>query len=214
MDRATRFKYLLVFLVVVSIFIRIHIGLNIIMAVVVTYGLMKYIQDRNKIEGDHHHQQHQEKVDRLKPIPKLITKYVDLVDLFHTIQEYYHDNPQAYEELFDNVNSFLELYEDSDYVEQRCEQRVQVAHTKVRNAANSLHAIIFSLKNPDRIHKLNRAHRKLYHLMMKYLKKMTKRCEDVKLIRGFDTTRHPIHIDDPDPYNFFLNQEGQSFEFY
>jgi hypothetical protein len=214
MDKKTRFIYIIITVFIVCIFSRLDIGLNIVFACGISYLIIKYLNDKKTVKIDDINNQNKIKATYIKPEPKLINNYPDLIDFFFTIQELYNYNPQAYEEIIDNIESMLILYKDIDKITSKCEDRYQIAESKIRNALNALHSLIFSLENNKMINKLNKAHRKLNHILNNYLFKMFKKCEDTKLISGYNSDSRLIEFDKPKPHNTYNNNNKFSYEFY
>lgn len=213
MDKKTRFIYIIITIFIVCVFSRLNVGLNIIFACGVSYLVIKYLNDKKTVKIDDINKQNEIKATYIKPEPRLINNYPDLVDFFFTIQELHSYNPEAYEEMIDNVESMLMLYKDIDNITHKCEDIYQIAESKIRNAINALHSIIFSLKNNKVINKLNKAHRKLNKILNNYLLTMFKKCDGVKLISGYNSETKLIEFDKPKPYNTYDDKKF-SYEFY
>lgn len=213
MDKKTRFIYIIITIFIVCIFSRLNVGLNIVFACGVSYLIIKYLNDKKISNTDDINKQNDIKATYIKPEPQLINDHPDLIDFFFTIQELHDYNPEAYEEMIDNVEAMLRLYKDIDKITHKCEDRYQIAESKIRNAVNALHSIIFSLENNKIINKLNRSHRKLNKILNSYLLKMFKKCEDIRLVNGYNSDTKLIDFDKPKPYNTYDDKKF-SYEFY
>ena len=214
MDQQTRFQYLVIFTLVVSIFMRMHFGLNIVMACGVSYLIIKYLEEKKRKGVEAEMEQHHEKVSYLKPKPKYLHEHQDLTKLVFSIQELYDYNPSAFIEMVNNIDQMMKLYREMPHITRRCSMRYQIAESKMRNALNALHSIVFVLKEPARIKKLSRAHKKLNILLQRYLKKIHQYCEDLVAKNGVDIETSHEQFDAPKAHNSFLKTPGHTYEYY
>jgi len=134
------------------------------------------------------------------------------IDFFYSIQDLYVYNPQAYEEMIDNLNAFLYLKKRifSDPV--MCNQYYQIADSKKNNMLNSLHSIIFNLPN-NKIFtiKLNGAQKRLETLLNIEINKMYYRCAFYIQLYGNDVLKRQLETDKaPKAFN---NYSGQPFTY-
>ena len=147
MDAITRFKYVVVVIVCINLLSRINMGINIIVALVIAYLLIKYMNDKMLHSNRLKKNNVETKANIIKPALIDYDQYHDLVDFFFSIQDLSQYNPQAYEEMINNVNSFLVIYDETKNITRLCEDKYQIAEQKVYNAVNALHSIIHSLEN-------------------------------------------------------------------
>jgi len=114
-----------------------------------------------------------EKIKNIRPAPENLEKYGDIIDFLYSIQDLYYDNPPAYEEMVQNIQSFFEVYEESLKIDEFVYQNYPVAKLKFRDAVNALHSIILNCRNARTFRsRVNRSIRVLYGLLNNYMEKM------------------------------------------
>lgn len=215
MDARTRFKYAAVVIASLVIFSRFQMGVNILVALLVGYVLIKYQHDKDVHHSDVIDKEHSVKLNYIDPKPLEMSDFPDLIDFFFSIQDLAIYNPQAYTETVSNVDKFLEMYIVSKKVTRFCEDKYQIAETKLHNALNALHSMIFSIKNNRMvIQKLNRAHMKLNVILKRYLKEMYNHCVGLRKKRYMSSENKPIDFGSPKPYNWYLSDTTHTYEYY
>ena len=153
-------------------------------------------------------------LNSIEPKPKNFEGYNDIVEFFFSIQDFYIYNPQAYEEIIDNVDNFLNIYEDLKIGTQFCEDKYKIADSKKRNALNALHSIIYNISanEPVITDKLNVAHKTLEDILNKYQGEILKICNHALIDEGYNMTRKLL-TNGPSPHNIYP-KETSNYEFY
>jgi hypothetical protein len=209
LEAETLFKYIAVFISSIFLIGRINIGLNVILAIFIAVAIILYLEDKRVTKSETLATQHELKLNTIKPIPKNFEPYYDIVDFFFSIQDFYPFNPPVYEEVIDNVDNFLKLYE---YVKktgvETPEKYYDIAENKKQNAVNALHSMIFKLE-VDKIvtNKLDRSCKQLDEILRRYLDEMYNIYKKDIYKKGYDSTRSLINTG-PSPVNHYTNIIG------
>jgi len=159
-------------------------------------------------------------LDYIKPIANLkvyIKSDERFIDFFFSIQDLYKFNPQAYEEMIDNLNAFLYLRNQIFVDPLMCNYYYQIADSKKANMLNSLHSIIYNLSNNQLYtNKLTRAHKRLETLLNIEINKMYLRCVYFLKLTGNNVLKRPLETDKvPKAFNNYITKDYTSqFQFY
>lgn len=117
------------------------------------------------------------KLEFIKPKPKRMIDYPDLVNFFYSIKNFYYVNPNAFYAVI-NTEQFLGVYEavmNNEVI--YCKQMFDVANQFYRNAINHLHSLVFKM-NVDKYitDKFRRSVKDLNILMYQYIERMIHKC--------------------------------------
>jgi hypothetical protein len=139
----------------------------------------------------------------------------DFIDFIFSIQDFYVFNPQAFEEMIDNLNAFLYLRDKIFIDSVMCNYYYQIADSKKNNMLNSLHSILFNLPNNGVFTgKINLAHKRLETLLNREINKMYLRCAYYVKIFGPDIYKRSLETDKvPKAYNNYFDQQF-TYQFY
>lgn len=111
-----------------------------------------------------------QKYDSIRPHMETVGEFDDIINLLYSVQEMYIYNPQAYEEVVDNINEFLEIYKQSKMFPELAGSNYPLADKAHCNAINAIHSIIYNLPpNKFFINKLERAVENLDTILSTYL---------------------------------------------
>lgn len=203
-NSSTLFKYGTILMVSLSILRRVKIRLNIFLAILIASVIILYLHEKRETNIEDIEKQHQLKVDTILPPIKTVEKYRDIVDFLYSIQDFHAYNPQAYEEMVDNLTIFFEMYESIQKGAIRCDDYYEIALSKKQNSINSLHSLIYNLPTAGVLHKkLIKAQEVLDELLGKYLNDIYTECNHVILRDGLNKESQVIYKG-PSPYNEFL----------
>lgn len=130
-----------------------------------------------------------------------------------SIQDLYEHNPQAYEEMYDNIENFLNVYEIIMGNTYYCDYYYQIAESKKDNAINSLHSIIYKLPN-DKIltDKHTRAHKRLDTILTNYINKLYDECQSNVIRNGRNVYNRAINVG-PKEHNHYFDKDF-AYQFY
>lgn len=209
------FVYVSILLAFILYFRKKDVRLNLILALFIGYLIIWYIYEKNRITDNIEEEQQKSKLGSIIPKPKKLKSYDDVLDLIFSVQDFYRYNPQAYEELIDNIDAFFVIYEKIFITQYLCEDNYQIADSKKQNALNSLHSMIYQLPNNKIMtDKLNRAHKRLETLLNRYLNEIHDKCREKIIKRGRDINTRAINTG-PKEYNTYFNVDKDfTYQFY
>jgi Na+/H+ antiporter NhaA len=213
----TTFKYLVVCIIVMAIFSRTNITLGIILGLAVATIIIMYLNEKEVTSEQLYEAEIQKELDTIKPQPEMIKKGIhdDLIDFIFSIQDFYAFNPQAFEEMVDNIDAFLKVYEAIFNEEKYTFYYYQIGLSKKNNALNALHSIIFNLPtNKLTTDKYDRAHKRLETLLNKYLNEIYDRSMILSKLNGYNIHVTPINIG-PEASNVYTESDKIfTYQFY
>lgn len=202
----SKYIFLYAIIITVSIYIALHLPITgkgligLIVGLIISYIIAR----RNDYAETSRENQLNNEYNTLKIKPQYSQKYPEFIDFLYSIKELGDYNLDAYQQLIENLDAFLILYDDIKIGVQFCKENYDVALEKRNNALNHLHSIIFSLEaNPVLIQKLNDAGEYLHKLMNKYLDNIIDICNKQNEIQGYNTNTRIIEKG-PYPFNHFM----------
>jgi len=207
------FKYIFIIIVSLLYFRTKNINLNVILALIIGTIIIIYLNGKNKTDLTDKQIEKEIKIDNIKPDPNKISEYNDILDFIFSIQDMYEYNPQSYEEMLDNINAFLSIYNIILDGTPYCEYHYQIASSKKDNAVNSLHSIIYNTpSNKMVMDKHTRAHKRLETILNVYLNKLYDTCHNSLIINGYNIYKKQINLG-PKEYNNYDDKDF-TFQFY
>lgn len=199
------FKYIMIFILFVIISRRLNINTNMFIPIIVLYFYFKINSEKMESEKGFTHSQLDNKISHIKPSVAKIKEHGEIIDFLFSIQDYHKFNPQAYEEMVDDIIIFIEIYNTTKLNNEFCEDYFYLMVDKKRNAMNALHSIIFKLPTDEHVvKKLMKAIRILEDMLNNYCEEILQICKNNILDNGYNTNRKPLYIG-PSPYNSFLD---------
>jgi hypothetical protein len=198
------FKYAVIILISIIYFSNKNIKLNIFLALIIALFYISYNYDEIKTNQEEEEEQMHLKRSTIKPKPTNFEDRDDVIDYLFSIQDWYHYNPQAYEELIDNLRSFFKLYNTIKRGSDFCDSYYQIVESKKNNALNAFHSLIYTIPvNFPVMDKFNRAHKRLETILNEYLNELYDICyRDLKK-KGYDITRRAINLGPKEANHYF-----------
>nr|QBK88483.1 MAG: hypothetical protein LCMiAC01_01600 [Mimivirus LCMiAC01] len=213
MDGVTIFKYIAIIIASYLFFKNRNINLNIILALVAALVIIYYIHDKKKVDLNNKETEIKTKIDNIVPVPDKIRYHDDIIDFLFSIQDMYEYNPQAYEEMSDNIEAFLTVYDIIHAGTPLCDHYYQIAESKKDNALNSLHSIIYKIPGDNVVvEKHTRAHKRLETILNKYLNKLYDECQHNIVKYGRTVYNRAINLG-PKEHNHYQDKDF-SYQFY
>lgn len=207
------FKYLTLIILSYLFFKNKNIGLNVFLAIIIAISFIIYNYDEIETKRNIQEEQQNIKRESIKPTITNFKDKDDLVDFLFSVQDMYHYNPQAYEEIIDNLESFFNLYSYIKLGSKYCDQYYQIAESKKNNAINSFHSMIFSIPNSKTyMDKFNRAHKRFETIMNVYLNELYDECNYDLIKNGYNVHRKYINTG-PKEYNHYFDKD-YTYQFY
>ncbi len=201
------FKYSIICVLFLFFFQRKHIGLNIIFALGLAFIVISFYYERTETLKNEEEHRDTIKKESIKPKPQEFSEYKDIIDLLFSIQDLHHYNPEAFEEMVDDLDSFFKIYKIVNIGNPYCEYHYQIADSKKNNALNSLHSLVYNMPDSDiMIDKLNRAHKRMETLLNRYLNEIYDECYSDLIKKGYFVNRKQITLG-PKEYNHYYDKD-------
>ena len=207
------FWYVVILTVIIAILRYLDISLittiGIIFGVVIILNIKSYENNEDKKIQEIYKQ----KKESIRPKPKNIQNYDELTDYLFSIQDLYGYNPPAYEEIVDNIDNFLEVYEESKLLPELSGTNYSIAEKRKHNALNALHSMIYKLPSSHNlVDKYVDSMRVLEGLLEKYLNEIYYINEEKIMKEGYNNSTKIINRG-PKESNYY-DKEIFMFDFY
>jgi len=212
--------YILILIVCIFISRVFSLNINTIFFIIIACVIIYIYYSKSRINNPSIASDLNTKIKLITPMPKRLTgQYPDLVNFLYEIRSYYFLNPDAFYSLINNIDNFIQLYEE--IMQNRmlyCVENVEVAVDFARSAQNDLHSMIYSLKSNSCLTK--RFHQELSEfqsIINNYVTQIATKCN-----RKFSQKNN--ELGGPKPFNHFgltsgsekgiLKTGSNQFEFY
>lgn len=210
-DNQTIFFYVVIILVFLLIFKNRNIGLNIILALIISGIFISYFYSKKVTTSFQEEERYQKKLNSIRPQPLDFEDKRDIIDFLFSIQDMYVYNPPAYEEMVENLTAFFQVYRDMKTGVSHCGYHYQIAESKKQNALNNLHSTIYTIPDDKQAtDKYNRAHKRLDTLLTVYMNELYNICND-KILKNGLNWRTKFIEKGPRAKNYFTDDQ---FQFY
>lgn len=209
LDNKTLYIYIAIIVLSVFFFYKRSIGLNILLAILVSVIIIWYIHEKNIVELNNIKDQYEKKFETILPEPKEMNpeRFRDIIDFIFSFNDFYDYNPQAFEEVMDNIEAFIKIYDIMHKDDIFCEYRYQIAETKKENILNAFHSLLFNLpSNINVTEKFDRAHKKLNTIMTNYLNELYDKCDYRLMVTGRNIYSTPIDVSNVKPSNNYIDK--------
>lgn len=215
LDRERIFFYAGIIIFAIFFFRDKTIGLNVILALVLAVVVISYFYEKSEVSTEIEEKQQEVKLDAIHPPTKNFGDKDDIIDFFFSVQDFYHYNPQTYEDTVDLVDIFLKIHKIVYIGTVYCDDYYKIAETKKAAALNSFHAIIHSLPDDHLIvEKFDRAHKRLETILTKYLNEIYNQCKNSLVTKGYNIHRRAINLGPKEYNNFTDASKDYTFDFY
>jgi hypothetical protein len=207
------FWYITIFIVIIAIlhFLKISMitTIGIVFGIIIVLNIKSY---ENK-EQEKINEIYKQKKESIRPKPKKIQNYDELTDYLYSVQDLYGYNPPAFEELVDNIDALLEVYEESKLLPELAGNNYSIAETRKHNALNALHSIIHNIPSSHNlIDKFVDSMRVLEILLEKYLNEIYYINEEKIMKEGYNNNTRIINRG-PKESNYY-DKEIFMYDFY
>jgi hypothetical protein len=205
------FFYASIFFIVIALFNRVNIGLNIVLGLVIASILILYYANKERKNDIDKKELYEKKIKIIKPeIGNEIKKNNKFVDLIFSIQDVYKFNPPVYEDVLLSINDFLKLYDDVIINNQLAGENFKLMDTSKHKILNGMHSLIFKLPNNDVTQKIDNA----IELITSYLNEHLEIIYDINykniVANGYNNKTVIIDLG-PKANNFY---ENNNYDFY
>ncbi len=207
-------KYIIIILTIVLLVKYLDISIVTLIAIIFGYYIIKdYKKEEDKVE-EHKKEIRKKKQDIIRPKPRKLQNYDDILELMANIQDLYVYNPPSYEEVVDNIDSMLIVYEESKILPELAGINYSIMERKKHNALNSLHSIIYKLPAaPNMVNKHTQSMKKLEKILDKYLYEIYSINQEIIMKEGYKNTTKVINFNGPKEFNFY-EKTNYTYDFY
>ena len=206
-DSKSVFIYITIIIIGILIAKYQNITIGIVLGITVSIGFIIYLDEKRSTKVANEHSIHKYKADNIRPYNEKFVKYKDITDFLYSVQEYYYYNPEAYEELLDNIDHFLTVYENSLKSTNASHKLFEIADSKKHAALNALHSIIYTLPADSGLNfKHETALDVLEYLLIQYQEKIYYMTQKYIHENGYDVT-YKIPQLGPKPRNFYSEEK-------
>lgn len=132
---------------VVMYYMRPGIIIVIAIVVIVIYVNIQIYNKRHQSNITGNSIEHIDKIvdEHLNDVDETVTDNKDLRDFLFSIRDFYYFNPNAYNEVINNLKIFMRLYDDLKNDNDLAGVNLEKMETYKRESVNSLNSIIFTL---------------------------------------------------------------------
>lgn len=170
-NRPQLFWYCIVFIVVVYFISNINTDLNFIFGVGCGIAIIWLLMHNNRQAEIKQNEIEEKKINAIRPFPKNAGN--DVLNYLFSIQDFYEYNPQAYEDMVEQIDQFFERYDETTKDNSLAGVNYELMKSYQANIINSLHSIIFKLiPNKQYDKKLEHAIKAIRQILDGYLDKI------------------------------------------
>lgn len=206
-DRETIFWYIIIFCTVLFVFSKLTIELNIAFGSLVGFILLIYLYNEQITSQKEYDDTIDKKRKMIIPYPNESLKYDKMVNFLFSVQDFYVYNPQAYEDMIEQIDYFFRLYEEVNNNNVIAGEYYELLNNCKRNALNSLQSIVHNISpNKELDDKLDNALKILNTLLEKYMNNVKKINEKYVYENGIKPNTKLIHTG-PIPINMYDKSE-------
>jgi hypothetical protein len=176
------FWYIVLSIIVLYIFSKLNLGINILIGLIVIFLLIYYNEQLLK-ESEEKQAETDDIINKSiypQTIPIISKKYKEINEFLFFIQDFQTYNPPSYENMIDVINEFFTIYDMFDNITDNTTNNTELTDKNPnmpndllilkKEALNSLHSIIFKIPSNKNIeNKLSNAIEQLDILLSKYI---------------------------------------------
>lgn len=97
----------IVFSIIIGFFSRINLSLATAVGIIIGYYVFNLLLNVSKNHQQKKIELKKNKIKYIRPAPENLENYDDIIDFLYSIQDFYPNNPPAYEEMVMNMQAFL-----------------------------------------------------------------------------------------------------------
>jgi hypothetical protein len=210
------FTYLVILIILIFIFSKKNVTLNLIVALGVAYFIISYLNHQSKVTNNTLQDIVNIKESKIKPKSKKTTlKQSDIRNFLFSVQDLRVFNAQAYEEMIKKIDDFFEYYSIVFVEPSRSYIYYGLMEQAKRDALNSLTSLIFLIPEDKRVRaKLNRATNVLDKILTTYLDQISYVADEYTHKYGYNVNTKVLNYG-AKPYNQYDDMfQPYSYEVY
>jgi hypothetical protein len=213
LDSKSTFNYFIIIIIFLFITNNMKIKLNHVVGLLLgtIFVLFKYQNNMNNLN-----QKDNQIIEKIKIIDNnnknrkdigKIKDYQEIVDFLFSINEFYKLNQETFEDLIDNLNNFLLIYENIKIDNINYTEKYIISENIKNNIMNILHSFIYSIGNHyELVNKLNYSCNVLNKILNKYLEELYDICQKKLIIYGYNINTKQLY-NGPKKYNIEENNK-------
>jgi hypothetical protein len=171
------FAYAVIFFLLFFVINLLNFTMKHIIIIIICSLFTFYLNEMRKSTSVTRMQELELKLNSIFPRPKYFFIDSGIIELIHSIKEYKHYNPLAFNKLIRVIDSFLKLTLDIEKRTENCYALYDILQNMKDSALNNLHSIIYN--NPHDINaevKLDRALVSLHYILNFHLEQIRIKC--------------------------------------
>jgi len=187
---ANIFTYVVLSIAILYYISQFSVSIGLFMGVIIVIVVIYLLNRKENAHKDVHEDILERKRNSIRPnINKSPIKQNDeLINFIFSIQDFYIYNPEAYENMIDNIEQFLMVYRNVEIDEFYSGYQYEILDDRKRDALNHLHSIIIRVPVDMRVYdKLNRATARLEDIFNKYMNKVYYNHQNKIYHKGYTT---------------------------
>lgn len=158
-----KYGYVIIIIALLLILHKFSFGMFFLVIGLLCLTYHFYRQNPNVINDD-------TRYELLKPKPKEIKGYTDIVNFLFSVQEMYDFNQQVFEDIVDKLDQFVAMYETILINTKNTNTHYELMDRAKYDILNNFHALILKIpSDPNVIEKHKRAAKVLEEILNKYL---------------------------------------------
>jgi hypothetical protein len=169
-DKNIYFKYAVIIIGIMTLFSYKSIKLNVLFGFIIASIFIYVLHKTHTIKIETEEKIKKQKLDKLSNVEKVVLDKDDIVDTLIIMEKYYDINPQAYNEMINNLEIFFKYYNLSIKDKSKtsmCFENMEIYKAQI---LNSIHSFIFRINsNKVYIDELNKLIDDMDNILVKYL---------------------------------------------
>lgn len=147
-DKVTLFWYIVIVIIIITIFSKMIVEINILIGIIVAFGMISILYYNYSVDQMNSDELFEQKKKLIYPQPTELLLHNEMVDFLFSIQEFYSYNPQAYEDMIEQIDIFFKLYNEVHNNNDLASIDYELMTDHMNSAINSLQSLVFKM-TPD-----------------------------------------------------------------
>ena len=169
-NNRTAFVYICIIVITLFVASRLNIGTNILFGSGVAALIIYFMYESRRYDIKVDEENIKLKEEELTDTNEHLTDKREMTNFLFSIKDLYYYNPDAYNDMVDDLVKFFTLHDDVDKDSSTAGMNFENMNIYKKGALNNLHSIIVSAdSNKDLIKKINDATDKLEEILNRYM---------------------------------------------
>jgi hypothetical protein len=187
---------------------KIEVHMSVVFFLILGLVAAYLVQSKDSIENLTYDRQLEIKLELIRPRPKRIDNYPDLIDFLYSIRDFYLVNPNAFYSMVENIDNFAQIYNQmTNNQVLYLSQNYDIAEEFARTAQNNLHSIIYNLNADHRVtKKYHKSLKELHFILRQYMGRLIKICNNQFNTDELNINSRLVKDSGPHASNFYANE--------